>query len=148
VTLFSLPLKITSQPGKTDVLRLWAHACLATHTLTTRHPMNSRFEIIANPKPVSWLRKCAVFTDRFPGGTFLSLRRAWLVCHGLHTLRGVPPRHRNPVNSVSTRSNQGTAASAVVCGSVQSAFSDLVAASPTTASSLSAAEQRQRTIER
>jgi hypothetical protein len=50
------------------------------------------------------LRMCAVFTDRFPGGTSASLRREWFVRHALRKLRDVPPGHRNPVNSFSTLS--------------------------------------------
>ena len=50
------------------------------------------------------VRNCAVITDRFPGGTSLSLRRAWFVRHTLRKLRDVPPRQRNPANRFSTLS--------------------------------------------
>ena len=43
----------------------------------------------------SVLRKCAVFTDRFPGSTSLSLGRAWRANHALRKLRDVPPGKRS-----------------------------------------------------
>jgi len=51
-----------------------------------------------------YLRKCAVFTDRFPGSTSQSLRRERFAHDTLRKRREVPPRHRNTAHCFSTLS--------------------------------------------